>query len=170
MKSESATLSWESLVDALRLELQEYGGLMNLLDEQQKGILGRDSESLISLNKSIEEQLEITSRSRYEREQLAEYAVQEHELEAEATLSELIPFFPEPARPLLQALIERINAMLERIKHKSGQNRMLLARAYELIEQIMRIVQPRAVTKTYNREGNLNLETTSMLNNVRFTA
>ena len=170
MNSEPVTMGWECLVDALRLELQEYGGLLNLLEEQQKGILGRDSECLLSLNKAIEEQMEKTNRLRHERERLAEDTTEKYELDKDACLSELVSLFPEPAKPLLQALIERINAMLERIKHKTGQNRMLLARAYELIEEIMHTLQPGGITKTYNREGNLNLETTSRLSNVQFTA
>ncbi len=170
MNIKSHTLQWERLVDALRLELQEYGGLLNLLEEQQGGILGRDPESLLNLNSTIEEQVEKTNQLRKERESLAADSALDHELDKEASLSELVPYFPEAARPLLQALIERINAVLDRIKQKSRQNRMLLARAYDLVEQILRTLQPQSVTKTYNRDGNLTLEATSVLSNVRFTA
>jgi len=39
--SSNANFSWEELLDLLRDELQEYGGLIGLLNAQQQSILNR---------------------------------------------------------------------------------------------------------------------------------
>ena len=45
--------AWETLADALRNELQEYGELLNLFDKQQAAILKRDPDTVLVLNDSI---------------------------------------------------------------------------------------------------------------------
>ena len=50
--------TWEELLQLLRDELQEYGGLIGLLNAQQQSILNRRSESLMELNQSVQTQME----------------------------------------------------------------------------------------------------------------
>ena len=38
---------WEQLAEVLRREIQEYGWLLNLLEKQQKFILGRDRKKIL---------------------------------------------------------------------------------------------------------------------------
>ena len=52
------SFEWEDLLGLLRDELQEYGGLVGLLNTQQQNILDRRSESLMEINQSVQTQME----------------------------------------------------------------------------------------------------------------
>ena len=54
----SLCFDWEDLLELLRDELQEYGGLIGLLNAQQQSILNRRPESLLEINQSVQTQLE----------------------------------------------------------------------------------------------------------------
>ena len=53
---------WEELLELLRRELQEYGGLVGMLTEQQEKILSRDPDALIAVNQSVQNQMETSQR------------------------------------------------------------------------------------------------------------
>ena len=57
-KISGLSFTWEDLLEILRDELQEYGGLIGLLNAQQQSILNRRSESLMELNQSVQTQME----------------------------------------------------------------------------------------------------------------
>ena len=50
--------TWEDLLDILRDELQEYGGLIGLLNAQQQSILNRRPDSLLEINQTVQTQME----------------------------------------------------------------------------------------------------------------
>ena len=161
---------WESLVGALRVELQEYGGLISLLDEQRRRILGRNTEGLLERNNDIDTQLESVRKLKNEREILTRSLVCECNLTDVESVSDIIPHVPDPIQPLLQELVDRINDLLIKIQRKAGQNRMLLLRAHEITEQIMRSLQPHSVTKTYNRRGTITFKAPARGGSVEFSA
>ena len=39
----------EQIIDALRAEMQEYGGLLNLFDQQQNAILNRQPDEITNM-------------------------------------------------------------------------------------------------------------------------
>ena len=49
--------TWEDLLDILRDELQEYGGLIGLLNAQQQSILNRRPDSLLEINQTVQTQI-----------------------------------------------------------------------------------------------------------------
>ncbi len=53
MNTDKVKLDWDKLAQSLRDEIQEYGGLLNLLKEQQEGILKRDHSCLSAMNATI---------------------------------------------------------------------------------------------------------------------
>ena len=55
--SPGVDFSWEDLLNLLRDELGEYGGLMGLLSSQQASILNREPENLLEINKSVRSQM-----------------------------------------------------------------------------------------------------------------
>ena len=150
---------WETLVNALRDELQEYGGLLNLFNEQQAAILQRRPDMVLAVSATIEEQLKTVNERRKCREELVRQSAQSVNKPPKSTLRELIEFFPECVRPLLRALIEEVNRLLIRTKRRARQNQMLLARSIEVTQEILRLLNPGMVTKTYSRNGRLNLGT-----------
>jgi flagellar biosynthesis/type III secretory pathway chaperone len=146
-------MNFQPLVDALRAELQEYGALRNILDEQQKAIFARDADKVAESNKAIDIQIEAAARLRQARERVQITAAKEMNLPLKSTVAELSKAYPEAARPLLKALADEINSMIDILRRRSRQNQMLLARTCESMERTLRVMRPDAFTKTYSAKG-----------------
>lgn len=144
---------WEPLIALLRDELQEYGGLFNLLGQQQDHIIERKPDAVLSLNDEIDVQTRTVASLRARREALVdEFLVRAGEA-APGSLRRLIPHFPDFVQPLLEALMTDINHMVRRNRHKARQNHLLLSRAVQLTEETLRVLQPENFTRTYGRTG-----------------
>ena len=155
---------WQSLSNILRLELQEYGGLLDLLIQQQKGILGRDPETLMDMNLSIQLQSEASDSIRKKREQVVrDFAIQ-NGIDPNARLSEMLSSFPDAVRPLIEALIDDVLRLIRNIRHKAGQNNMLLHQACDITDELLRKLEPRTQPKTYGNLGRIhgNLSSTGL--------
>jgi flagellar biosynthesis/type III secretory pathway chaperone len=144
---------WEPLVELLRLELQEYGGLFNLLGRQQDQIIDRKPDAILVLNEEIDAQTQLVADLRVRREQLVDELHTRAGAPGTVTLRSIIPYFAAEVQPLLEALMNDINHMLRRNRQKARQNHLLLARAMELTEQTLRVLQPENFTRTYQRTG-----------------
>jgi flagellar biosynthesis/type III secretory pathway chaperone len=151
------THDWEPLVETLRSELQEYGGLFNLLSQQQDRIIERRPDDVLVINDEIEGQTHAVADLRARREELVAALSEQAGLPAPGALRALIPYFPEVVRPLIEALMTDINHMVRRNRQKARQNHLLLSRAMELTEQTLRVLQPENFTRTYRRTGKVAL-------------
>lgn len=149
---------WEEFVNVLRNELEEYGALYNLLEEQQRCMLARESESLLAMCDSIERQTLQCNLLRDFREQIIVRMLNEWGIARKfQSMAELVPVFPDSKQPLIAALVDQINNNIARVRQKSRQNQLLFSRATEVIEQVIFTVQPQTV-KTYNRKGTISLK------------
>ncbi|MGF1449097.1 MAG: flagellar export chaperone FlgN [Opitutales bacterium] len=146
----------EHLVELLRSELEGYGALLALLNQQQSEILERRPEALTEQVVVVDEASERAARRRHEREDWVRACVLEAGLEEEASVHEWLPFCPVASRPLVEGLVDEINRTLDRSQQRARQNQILLARAIQTIEQIVRLIQPDAGTRTYSRKGQMN--------------
>ena len=144
---------FDSLVTALRAELVEFGALLLLFDQQQACIVRHDSDGFLAINTDVEEQFTTLARQRIAREGLMSDLASRLELPAGATLAELLSGCPEPRRPLLRALMDEINSLLERTRRRAHQNRMLLARCVETAREVLAVVRPEAFQRTYSPRG-----------------
>lgn len=144
---------WEALADALRLEFQEYGGVLSLLEDQRQRIIGRNPDEMVASNFHLEEQLAVANQSRLQREELQSRLLQDLGIPADTTLRGLIPAMPPPTRPLFEALIDGAAETALKIQRKTRHNRLLLSRAGDLTEQILLRLQPGSSGRTYTRRG-----------------
>jgi len=151
------TGDWEPLVAALRSELQEYGGLFNLLGRQQDRIIDRQTDAVLELNDDIEAQTNVVATLRRAREALVRDLGARVGANPHGSVRALIPYFPDVVRPLLEALVRDINHMIRRNRQKARQNHVLLSRAMELTEHTLRVLQPENFTRTYHRSGKVSL-------------
>ena len=147
------TDEWESIVDALREELQEYGAFLNLLTEQQQLIMCRKAQEVFAYNALIEAQIIRTTELRLIRERMVRSFAKDIGFEGEATVRALMSYFPEKAQYLLEALVEEVHATVQTIERRSRQNQMLIKRAMDVTEKILEVLQPRSILKTYNPKG-----------------
>ena len=153
---------WEELADLLREELGEYGEFLVLLDQQQKSILKQDADNLKHLDRVIQEQIAATQAVKTRREDMMSTVAQIIGMPSKTSLRELLPGFPEPVRPMLEALIEEINALIQKTRRFLRQNHMLLSRATEVAEKILTALSPRPTTKTYARSGVVEFKTANV--------
>lgn len=148
---------WEPLAQALRDEMKEHGGLLNLFDEQQAAILRREPDAVLAVIESISMQARTIDFCRKQREALVKQCAAAVNLPEESPLSHLLTHFTEAVRPLLQALIDEVNHLISRTKKRARQNQMLLARSIEVSQQILQRLNPEAVTKTYSPKGRVQI-------------
>lgn len=144
-------------MEALRDELEEYGALFNHLTRQQEEIFARQVDTVLEINGDIDNQARVIAAVRQRRiEVMASLAVQAG-LPAKTRLTAMLEKFPDFVRPLMEALVRDINLMINRTRRKARQNHILLARAVELTQETLRLLQPGTFTKTYARSGQVSV-------------
>jgi len=145
----------ETLLGALRKELQEYAGLMQVFDEQQRSIMGRDPAQFLSQNAVVDEQLQKIAECRQARERLVRELAARLGRPADSPLGGLLPSLPAAFQPLLRALMDEINDLIGRAHRRTQQNRMLLSQSLDLARQRLSAVDPHALPGTYSSHGAL---------------
>jgi flagellar biosynthesis/type III secretory pathway chaperone len=161
--TQAAKPHWETLVQSLRMELQEYGGLCVLLEKQQRAILDRDMPAYMELAEEIETQAAATSGLRAEREQQVREQAERIGVDAETELSVLIPRFPQEAQPLLRALVDEVRSLISKSNRRAKQNHMLLARALQYTWELLQQVSPQSQVKTYGAHGKASIRPHSVV-------
>jgi hypothetical protein len=154
--------AWTPVVEALRCELAEYGGLLQLIDGQQKKIFALDSEGVAEFVPQLEQQGETARERRGEREAAVRQFATAHGQPVHLPLRQLLPVFPPEVRPLLEALIDEINQLLHRTKQRTRQNQMMLHRLVDLHRELAPALRPQAFTKTYSRHGQVAVTTNAV--------
>lgn len=149
------TFTWEDLLSLLRDELQEYGGLVGLLNAQQQNILNRQPENLLQLNQSVQTQMEASQILHKRRQGFVSTLASTYGESSKASLSELVPHFPDVTQPMFESIIEEINNLISNIRRKIEQNQRLLSRLSEVTDQILSVVEPHTHSKTYGKSGDL---------------
>jgi len=151
------TVNCDLLIDALRDEVQEYGGLLSLFNDQQTAILERKPDAVLAVQEAIAQQLETIHVCRKRREQRVKEVAAAVGQGPNSALRGLIESCAEAVRPLLHALIDEVNQLILKARRRGQQNQMLLARSIEITQQILQRLNPEAVTKTYSRGGRLKI-------------
>jgi flagellar biosynthesis/type III secretory pathway chaperone len=156
------TTHWEFIAESLRQELAEYGGLLHLFEAQQRALFDRNPDAVLGYASQIERQAATLAACRDRREQaVAAFAVAQNR-PATSPLRSLIPLIEPDARPLLEALINEVNALLHRVRRTSRHNHTLLGRAVELHQDVLQQLRPNAFTKTYSAAGRLSVSSARM--------
>ena len=152
----SLCFDWEDLLELLRDELQEYGGLIGLLNAQQQSILNRRPESLLEINQSVQTQLEASQILHRKRSGFVSNLAENYGQPNSSTLSELVTYFPEVTQPMFQSIIDEINSLISQVRSKIEQNQRLLKRLTEVTDQLLSMADASSSSKVYNAKGDLN--------------
>ena len=151
------TVNPDNLIEALRNEMQEYGGLLSLFNDQQTAILERKPEVVMEMQVAITRQVDAINECRKVREETARSIAEAAGQTPESPVRALVETCAEAVRPLLHALLDEVNQLIQKTRRRAQQNQMLLARSIEVSQQILQRINPEAVTKTYSRRGRINL-------------
>lgn len=118
-------VDWDQLVDALRDELQEKGGLIRLLNQQTEILYRRDLAENERLEEQIRIQLRIISRCTQSRELALRQTAFKFQLNEDVQSNEVIRSFPEYVHPLLEALFSEVDRLSNRMQERLRQNQGL---------------------------------------------
>ena len=121
-------VEWDQLVDALRNELQEKGGLIRLLNQQTEILYRSDTSENERLEEQIRVQLRLISRCTQGRELALRQTASRFELNEDVQSSEVIRSFPEYVHPLLEALFSEVDRLSNRMQERLRQNQGLKER------------------------------------------
>ena len=145
--------NWEELLELLRTELQEYGGLIGLLNAQQQSILNRKPESLVEINQSVQTQMEASQILQKRRQGFVSHLARNFGRPEQSTLSELLPHMPDVTQPMFESIIEEINSLISNVRRKVSQNQRLLSRLLEVTDHILSVANPSSFPQTYSKQG-----------------
>jgi flagellar biosynthesis/type III secretory pathway chaperone len=144
------------LIESLREEMTQYGELLALMQEQQELIINRQPQELLANLNEVNGQMEKIAVARQAREQARLSLATQLGGTQETTFTEMTSQLPEEYRPLLEALVEEINALLQNVHKWLRQNHLLLKRSLDLMQDILQNVFPaQASPKTYGRQGSV---------------
>jgi hypothetical protein len=121
-------VDWDQLVDALRDELQEKGGLIRLLNQQTETLYRRDPTENERLEEQIRAQLRLISRCTQSRELALRQTAAKFHLNDDVQSPEVIRNFPDYVHPLLEALFSEVDRLSNRMEERLRQNQGLKER------------------------------------------
>jgi len=136
------TAPLENLIEALRNELQQYGEMLALLDHQTELVKQRGSDDILHSIAAISTQsamIQVARETRmFNQRQLAQ-ALKEP---LDAAFGRLVPKLPAEYRPLVKALIQENNELLERVRERAEENQVLLRRCVDMMQQFITAIAP----------------------------
>ena len=154
MNSESSPALLGQLIEALRQELQQYGEILALLEQQQQAVVSRAADDVVQAALAIPLQLEAIGTARQTRTQLQAELGQQLKLPAPVNFSALVPALPEKYRGAVHALVSENNQLLVRVQQRARQNHILLSRSLELMQEFIAALVP-ATPRMYNGDGQM---------------
>lgn len=131
------TATLEQVIEALRNELQQYGEMLALLEAQQEAVAQRESGSVLTSIPAIEAQSSAIQEARCTRETHQRHLAWALGRPDSITFQELLPLLPDEYRPLVGALVQEINELLERVRQFAEQNHSQLRRSLELMDRFL---------------------------------
>jgi len=121
---------WDQLVNALREELQEKGGLLQFLNQQTEVLYLRQPEENRRLEDQIRTQILVASGCTGRRELILREIASRMDLADGNNPSEIVVRFPEYVQPLLEALFSEVERLSGRMEERLRQNQQLKTRFF----------------------------------------
>jgi hypothetical protein len=145
----------EQLIEALREELQQYGEMLALLDQQQDQIVRRAASDILFSVDQVNAQCETIQRVRDHRLDCQRELAERFQLPQGATLVDLIKKLLPKYQPLVQALLQENNRLLFKVQQRARQNHLLFSHSLKMMEQVIASLLPCTATTVYNGGGGL---------------
>jgi len=131
------TILLSNLIEALRYELQEYGEILALLDQQHEAVTCQGADDILRSTAGIETQSAAIQAAREGRlawqRQIAEALHQA----SDAPYDQVLPLLPEAYRPLVAALVQENNELVLRVRERARQNHALLEQCLEILQRFI---------------------------------
>lgn len=122
-------VEFQQLIEVLRDELVHYGEALALLEQQRALIVQHAAGDLLDNVEAISTQFREVAVLRAKREEMRRRLALSHGESEAIALRSLIALAPSEYRPLLEALVDEINDLLNRAQNRLLGNNLLLRRA-----------------------------------------
>ena len=141
------------LIEKLGHELQQYGEMLALLDQQQQSVIARAAEQVLNSVALINEQMSRIHTARQDRETCQKEIARQLGKPEDPAFTSLIPLLPEKFRVAVETLVRENNGLLLRVQKRARQNHLLLSRSLEMMQQFMDALIPGKGPTTYDGTG-----------------
>jgi DNA anti-recombination protein RmuC len=132
--------------------LEGYGTLFRLLEEQRAALLNQDAARILEISAELEQHAAALNQLRKQRE--SELQALAPQPPPPVTLGQFIQRVTHEAKPLLEELLREINRLIAESKRQLTRNQMLYRRAWDLGQEMLRVIQPGAENgRVYRRDG-----------------
>src|SRR6266699_2850189 len=132
----------QQLIEALRNELQQYGEMLALLDQQRELVMVQGGDDILHCISSIDTQSAAIQTARANRRSIQQNLAEELKQPAESSFVRLIPSIPEQYRPLVTALVQENNELLQRVRQRAQQNHLLMRHSLEMMQRFITNLSP----------------------------
>jgi hypothetical protein len=136
------TLDLTKIIEALRNELQQYGEMLALLDHQQEVVRMAGADDILHSLTANNTQSATIQSARERREASQQELARSLGQSADATFADLLPLLPEHYRPLVGALVQENNELLQRVRQRASENQTMLRRSLELMQRFITTLSP----------------------------
>ncbi len=142
--------AYEILAEKLRAEVEAYGHLFQLLEDQRNALLAQDSERILAVTDHLNRHALKIDGLRRDRERCF-LTLREDESQ---TLSVFIKTLQHESRPQLEALYEEVNRLIGSSRQQLERNHMFFRRAWDLSQGLLQALNPQAPgPPVYERNG-----------------
>jgi flagellar biosynthesis/type III secretory pathway chaperone len=155
-----------ALLEALKEELQEYGEMLALLEQQQAAAIQHTPEEVLRGAVSIQVQMARLKMAQEKRTSCQSNVAVALGKTGQCDFVELIPMLPETHGVAVETLVRENRQLLLKVQKKARQNHLLMVRSLQLMQQFMQALLPSPGTATYNGGGQVQVAASagSMLN------
>ncbi len=127
----------KKVIESLRDELQQYGEMLALLDQQQDIFTQRGTENIWHSISAINHQGITIHAARECRHSFRRQLARTLKQPEDCTFGKLLPLLPDHYRPLVSALVQENNELLQRVSQRAEQNHLLLRRSLDLMQNFL---------------------------------
>ena len=132
----------ERLIDSLRNELQQYGEMLALLDHQQELVRQQGADEILHSISAIDLQSNAIQAARASRQLAQRELSGDLQQPLDSTFAHLMPLILEQYRPLVTALVQENNELLQRVRDRAQQNHHLLRHSMQLMQRFITTLSP----------------------------
>ncbi len=132
----------QNVIETLRNELQQYGEMLALLEQQQQAALNSGAEEILHSISEINTQGVSIQSARDRRQKAQQELAQVLRQPEDARFSDLLPLLPDSYQPLVSALVHENNHLLVQVRDRAQQNQLLLRRSVELMQRFITTLAP----------------------------
>lgn len=132
----------QNVIEALRNELQQYGEMLALLDQQRQVALKSGTEAILHSISALNAQSTSIQGARERRQEAQQKLAHVLRQPEDARFSDLLPLLPDSYQPLVSALVQENNELLVQVRERAQQNQRLLRRSMEAMQRFITTLAP----------------------------